>query len=203
MLAALAFLAAAATAPSPEKTVVILPFGKVNSSYVEAVSAAVTEAMDVKIRVDPQRELPKAAWYAPRKRWRAEKILDAIDADPPTGAWKVLAITEAEISTTKDEYVDWGIVGLGNVGGLSSVTSTKIFKKHSKTNKDLLRRVSDSAIHELGHTLGLDHCESTGCVMRDAKGKAITSADTSTGRYCELCHERVNEDAKGLLKQFE
>ena len=202
MLAALAFLAATTAAPV-ERTVVILPIGKVNSSYIEAVSAAVTVAADVKVRVDPQRELPKAAWYAPRKRWRAEKILDAIDADPPEGAWKVLAITEAEISTTKDEYVDWGIVGLGNVGGLTSITSTRIFKKHSKTNADLMRRVSDSAIHELGHTLGLDHCESTGCVMRDAKGKAITSADTSTGKYCDLCHERVNVDAQCVLTRFE
>lgn len=182
------FLATTATAPAPEHLVVILPFGKVNPSYVEAVSAAVLEAADVKIRVDPQRALPKDAWYAPRKRWRAEKILDAIDADPPEGAWKVVAITEAEISTTKNEFPDWGIVGLGSVGGLSCVTSTHIFKKWSKTKGVLLRRVTDSAVHELGHTVGLDHCESTGCVMRDAKGKAVTSADTSTGRFCEVCH---------------
>lgn len=194
MFATLMFLATAATAPAPEHVVVILPFGKVNPATIEAVSAAVIEAADVKIRVDPQRPLPKDAWYAPRKRWRAEKFLDAIDADPPEGAWKVLALTQVEISTTKNEFPDWGIVGLGNVGGLSSVTSTHIFKKWSKTNAVFLRRVTDSAVHEFGHTLGLDHCESTGCVMRDAKGKAVTSADTSTGHFCEVCHGIVGDD---------
>jgi archaemetzincin len=199
MLAALAFVIAAATAPA-ERVVVILPMGKVNPAVLEAVSAALTEAADVKIRVDPQRELPKEAWYVPRKRWRAEKLLDAIDADLPEGAWRVVAITEGEISTTKDEYPDWGIVGLGSMGGPSCITSTHIFRKWSKTKDVLHRRVADSAVHELGHTLGLDHCESAGCVMRDAKGKAVTSADTSTGRFCEVCHGLQRD---GVLKKLD
>ena len=189
MLTTIAFVLAAATAPA-ERTVVILPFGKVNQATLDAVSQAVTGVADVKVRIDPPRELPKAAWYAPRKRWRAEKILDAIDADLPEGAWKVVAVTDVEISTTKDEHVDWGIVGLGNLGGASCVTSTHIFRKWSKTKDVLLRRVKDSAIHEFGHTLALDHCDSAGCVMRDAKGKAITSTDASTSRFCKVCYGR-------------
>ena len=61
----------------------------------------------------------------------------------------------------------------------------------------MLRRFSDVAVHELGHTLGMPHCASEGCVMADAKGSAIKSADRSTGEYCEPCRKLAPE---GSLK---
>src|SRR6267143_1882608 len=118
--------------------VVLLPLGDVSPGYLDAVGKAISDRANVTIRVDPKRELPKEAWYAPRKRWRAEKLLDAIDREPPADAWKVVAVTEAKISTTKGSIEDWGIVGLGNIGSRSCVVSTFIYKKWSKTNADLM-----------------------------------------------------------------
>lgn len=189
LTALLAALPAAAepASPSSEPVVAILPFGKVSQDVLDRVARELQARLRVQVRFEPPRELPKEAWYAPRKRWRAEKLLAAIDADPPKGAWKVVGVTEAEISTTKDDIPDWRIAGLGNLNGLSCVLSTYIYRKHSKTKAVLLRRVGDVAVHEFGHTLGFDHCETDGCVMSDAKGKAIQSADHSTGHYCARC----------------
>jgi archaemetzincin len=198
MLPALAAAVVLAAAAPADKVVVLLPLGQVDPAYVEATREAIASRLNVTIRVDSSRELPKDAFYKPRSRWRAEKLLAAIDQDPPAGAWKVVAITEGEISTTKGEIHDWGIVGLGNLGDRSCVVSTHIFKKWSRTRETLLRRVADSAVHELGHTLGLDHCETVGCVMRDAHGKAVLSADTSTGQYCGVCRKQLEPE---LLKE--
>ncbi len=98
-------------------------------------------------------------------------------------------MTNSEISTTKGDIFDWGIAGLGTIGGPSCVVSAQLYKKHSKTKAVMLHRFSDVAVHELGHTLGMPHCESEGCVMADAKGNAIKSADYSTGLYCEPCRK--------------
>lgn len=181
------------------RTVVIVPLGKVDTAFIEAATAAVKARVDADVRIDPPRELPKSAWYAPRKRWRAEKILDAIDADPPEGAWKVLVITSAEISTTKGDIKDWGIAGLGNIGSLSSVASTFLYTKHSKNRAQALERFTDVAVHEFGHTLGLEHCETTGCVMADVKGKAMKAADESRHHYCLRCRTKVEA---GVLKPW-
>jgi archaemetzincin len=130
-------------------------------------------------------------WFEPRKRWRAEKILDAMAAEPPAGAWKVVAVTSAESSTTKDEYPDWRIAGLGSLDGQNCVLSTWIYRKHFDDQKTYDRRLADLTVHEFGHTLGLDHCETDACVMRDAMGKALESADTSTSQYCDKCRKQV------------
>ncbi len=196
LLAALFAATASLAGEGPAATgqvVVILPFGKVEPALLEGIAREVRARVNAETRVDAVRPLPKAAFYAPRNRWRAEKLLEAIDADPPLGAWKVLAVTEAEISTTKGQVHDWGIAGLGNIGGQSCVVTGYLYRKHGKTRADLVRRLNDTAVHELGHTLGLDHCPTVGCVMRDAKGNAIKSTDTSTGQYCALCRAKVGE----------
>jgi predicted Zn-dependent protease len=55
----------------------------------------------------------------------------------------------------------------------------------------LERRFADVTVHELGHTLGKDHCPVAGCRMSDAGGKAMASADASKGRYCETCRAKA------------
>lgn len=188
------------SAEPPERVVALLPLGKVRPEYLQRVAEELQARLAVQVRIEPARELPREAWYAPRRRWRADTLLDSLEANPPPGAWKVVAITEAEISTTKGRFADWGIAGLGLLGGKSCVVSTYIYKKHSRTRAALLRRVADLAVHEFGHTLGLDHCEQKGCVMSDAKGKALKSADESSGHYCAKCLQLLEPEIRVLVK---
>ena len=36
-------------------------------------------------------------------------------------------------------------------------------------------RFAKTAVHEIGHTLNLSHCETQGCLMEDATGKVSTT----------------------------
>lgn len=87
-----------------------------------------------------------------------------------------VGITTRDISTTKDDIPDWGIMGLGFQPGPASVVST--FRLHKNNVPEELFKV---AIHEVGHTMGLAHCEVRTCFMRDAEGK------NSTGEEKEFC----------------
>lgn len=175
-----------------DRIIRLVPLGDVEPELLAEVSKAFTARVDATVEIAKREDLPADAFYKPRKRWRAEKLLDFLDTKAP-GAWRVVGVTNAEISTTKGDIVDWGIAGLGSLGGTSCVVSAQLYKKHSKTKAVMLRRFADVAVHELGHTLGMPHCESNGCVMADAKGNAIKLADRSTGQYCEPCRKLAPE----------
>ncbi len=202
-LLTLSLLTADPVPAAVERIVVVVPYGEVDPLALDAVKQAVEAKVNATVRVDPVRPLPPEAFWKPRKRWRAEKLLDPLEAAPPQGAWKVIAVTAAEIFTTKGNIEDWGIAGLGHLGGRACVVSTYLYKKHSKSQSQWLKRFRDVAVHELGHTLGMNHCETQSvngggtCVMADAKGKALKSADASSGQYCEVCRALVE---KGALK---
>lgn len=180
-------LCAGVAAAAEARVVVIQPLGEVEPELLQVVAKAVASQVAAEVRVAPTRALPQVAWFAPRKRWRAEKLLEVLDAEAAQGTWRIIGVTSAEISTTKEAIYDWGIAGLGSLGGPSCVVSTFLYAKHSKTRAALRRRFADVVVHELGHTLGMPHCEVKGCVMADAKGKAISSADASSGAYCASC----------------
>jgi archaemetzincin len=49
----------------------------------------------------------------------------------------------------------------------------------------LTSRLIKEAVHELGHTLGIPHCEDYGCVM--APSHAVEWIDLKNSGFCEAC----------------
>jgi len=196
VIAALLLVALCAEPEAP-RIVSVVPLGPVEQRYLDLVKEAIEARANVTVRFEAERPLPQRAFYAPRKRWRADRLLEALDAEKPDDAWRVIGVTNGEISTTKGDIKDWGIAGLGNIGGSSCVVSLYLYKRYSKTKAVLERRFADVAAHEFGHTLGMDHCPVAGCVMSDAKGKAMASADASSGHYCYTCRAKA---PPGVLK---
>jgi hypothetical protein len=54
-------------------------------------------------------------------------------------------------------------------------------------------RVVTTAVHEVGHTLGLDHCVEPHCVMNDAEG-SIETVDHSTGKLGQECRDELDRE---------
>ena len=57
----------------------------------------------------------------------------------------------------------------------------------------LLDRLVKEAVHEIGHVLGLVHCEDSSCVM--ARSHEVESIDVKNATFCPLC---VVEVARGV-----
>jgi hypothetical protein len=128
----------------------------------------------------------------------------------------VVAVTEAEISTTKGDIFDWGIAGLGNLGGLSCVVSAYIYKKHSKTKEDLLRRLGGQFARggrtghggiRQHHTEALPQPEQQLHPLQAAEPEVmvqrVVEADRLPGaRPAQLGHERTNDVEHGALERL-
>ena len=176
-------------AVADEIKIALQPLGKVPAAVVEGVRSHLESIYAVHVEVQPAADLPGSAYYRPRQRYRAEKLLDWLDANAAAGFTKVIGVTTADISTTKGEVFDWGIFGLGQLGRRPCVISAFRLGRDVPRGKMLLR-MERVAAHEIGHTFGLDHCATTGCLMNDAEGK-VSTVDNGTGQLCENCRPRV------------
>ena len=157
---------------------------------VAAVKAGIAGLYAVSVKILPEMPLPKSAHYAPRDRYKADKILDALDAEAHAGITKVIALTASDISTKKGEIPDWGIFGLGQLGGKSCVVSTFRLRAGKAGDELFRQRLVKVVNHELGHTFGLEHCPAAACLMLDAGGKIATVGGES-GMPCAACAARL------------
>ena len=165
-------------------TVAVQPFGDVDDETVQAVAGGLQSFYGFHVTVLDPVEHPDEAWYEPRRRWRAERLLAHLRASLPEGADRIIGVTEADISTTKGEHEDWGILGLANMPGRAAVVS--LFRcRRRVADVPPLERLRRVAIHELGHTLGLPHCPTEGCFLMDGGG-SVETVDRETF-LCEDC----------------
>jgi archaemetzincin len=189
-LLALFFLGGGQDGAAPKVAVAIQPLGAVDRAILDVIRTGIASAFQVDVRLLAERELPPEAYYKPRARYRAEKLLDFLLGLPAGSADKVVGITQKDISTTKDEHEDWGIFGLGLVGGRVCVVSTFRLRKGPAREELFRARLMKVVNHELGHTFGLDHCPAPGCLMEDAGG-SIRTVDRETGELCPACRARL------------
>lgn len=170
--------------------VAIQPLGPVKVGDITRVKAGILALYAVDLEVLAEKPLPKSAWYAPRERYKADKLLEALEKETPANFTKVIGLTTRDISTSKGEIADWGIFGLGQLGGRSCVVSTFRLRAGKASDPVFQSRLVKVVNHELGHTFGLDHCPNAGCFMQDAGGK-IATIDGESGKPCKDCAARL------------
>lgn len=180
------------------RTVQLTILGAFPSDVIPEIEAALRAQLRVHVLPTKTRELPDEAYYKPRKRYRAEKLLAALESEQQENVSQ-LGMTEVDISTTKGKVKDWGVLGLGSLGGTSSVISTFRTRKDHPSDQLYRFRVVSTAVHEVGHMLGLDHCTEPRCVMNDAEG-SIKNVDNSTGQLGPGCVALLDEASPATLE---
>lgn len=184
------------TPKGPRGTVVLVVLGRpFPADLLDEIEQTLRDELHVEVTRHERIPLPKKAYYPKRKRYRAETLLDhlltLIPDEPATT--RVLGLTTVDISTTKGKYPDWGIFGLGLVPGQAAVISSHRLRRGARSRKQLRFRVANTAVHEVGHTFGLDHCNEDRCPMLDAQG-SIRNTDTSTGHLGPGCRAMLDRN---------
>lgn len=192
---------AQAAAPAPEqttpRTIALQPFGAISGDVIDTMIAAIGRLYEARVYLLPPRALPQQAYFKPRNRYRADTLLRFLDSAIDAGYTKVLGITDRDISATKGNVADWGILGLGQINARACMISTFRMKWSTVPQEIFFHRLTAVTIHELGHTFGLDHCPNQGCVMEDAKG-SVATVDHETGAFCARCRSRLR--GAGIIK---
>lgn len=155
----------------------IQPLGNVDDATIQAVAGRLS-AFFPSLQIQKSKPLPQQAFYPARQRYKADSLLRFLSNQTENGH-KIIGITIKDISTSKGNNADWGVMGLGYRPGNACVAST--YRLSAKNKNEQLFKV---CIHELGHTFGLDHCPEKSCYMRNAEGGNPTDEEKG---FCTSC----------------
>jgi archaemetzincin len=177
----------------PEVT--LQPLGPGSSALAAYAARALLAFYAVTVRTASETSLPRRAYYPKRARYRAEKLLAHLD-ETHAGAFRVMGLTATDISTTKGTVEDWGVLGLASMDGRACVLSAFRCRRSARSAAHAVERLGKTAVHELGHTFGLEHCPEKGCLMADGQGTVLTT-DGETD-LCVECRRKLV--ARSLLR---
>ncbi|MCU0392541.1 MAG: zinc-dependent metalloprotease [Thermoflexibacter sp.] len=170
----------------------LVQFGNFPASELALVKRQIVDFYGFSIDTIIKAPLPDSAFYAPRKRYKAVPILNYLNAIRPPNCDKILGLTTKDISTKKGKNEDSGIMGLAYLAGKSCVVSTFRMRKGKVKEAIFRQRLAKVALHEIGHTLGLPHCDkSPTCMLNDAKG-SIKTIDREKIELCSFCKKKID-----------
>lgn len=181
----------------------IQPLGSISANEVDSVANAVEKMYGFESVILMPCELPHLAYTEVRyPRYRADSLVRWLPSIKPDSITYILGLTNKDISVTKYEagtkeikdpvwkYKDFGIFGLGSVGGVACVVSSNRLHK-GVSDKTFYTRLTRISCHEMGHVFGLRHCPKANCLMNDAN-ESIKTIDNSTGVLCPACWAEIH-----------
>ena len=198
----LLFLILSACSSGSIKKIAIQPYENFELALVDSIKASIEKTFSFEVEVLNAIPIPKLAYVNIKSpRYRADTLIEMLKGEKSNKFDHVLGLIAKDISTTKKDsdgnvlkpiyrYTDWGVFGLGYCPGPSCIVST--FRLNTSDSKLLMERLKKVCNHELGHNLGLPHCQSNDkCVMKDG-AESIKTVDNVNLVLCNSCKSKID-----------
>jgi archaemetzincin len=175
---------------SIKKPVILLqPLQFSDTMSLQILKDSVERYYDVTVYIQPNRSFPDDLFYKPRNRYRADRIIHWLRMNMPDSARTIVGVTSKDISATRNNVYDYGVMGLGYNPGHACVVSTFRPAKTARNKTHLQQRLFKLVIHEMGHNFGLPHCSNEECFMVDAEGQMKLDIEHY---LCDSCRYKLN-----------
>lgn len=170
----------------------IIPIGDISKSVFRTISEGIEEVYSPvveEVKVGSKFELPSEAYNPNRNQYRAEVILQRLSSEFTSKEGKILAITSEDLYSQGLNFIFGQAQKPGKFALISLHRLRPEFWGEKEDRRRFLIRSVKEAIHEVGHTFGLDHCEDVNCVMTFSN--RIDHTDRKERKFCEKCEEEL------------
>ena len=170
-------------------SILLIPVGEVKMKVVETLRYDIKKAFGKQVWIGRGMPQPDYALNRKREQYLSTLILKAMMGIKESAIYeRILGIVDLDLYVPKLNFV------FGEARqrvAIISLTRLRDEFYHLPKDESLFRkRVLTEAVHELGHTYGLEHCRIPQCVMFFSK--SLIDTDTKGPDFCPKCKNKIS-----------
>lgn len=192
-----AFLQISADKPlaNMENKIYLLPVGNVKGGILNELKNRLEKTFHCSLEIHEGIKLPPEAYNPSRNQYFSSLILKKLHSFLKPGKQdKVLGIVDVDLYVPGLNFV-FGEAELGgHFAAISLWRLRQSFYGFSENRSLFVERTVKEAVHELGHTFGLQHCPDPKCVMHFSN--SLFDTDKKSASFCGHCRKKLQEQTK-------
>jgi len=165
--------------------ITLRPLEQIDQEVLQELKGRLEKAFGCPVEIEPQTTELAHAYNSSRKQYLYPTLLSTIVASER--GEKALGIVDVDLYVPGLNFV------FGEADMSSGVAIISLFRLRQERhalppNKELfLERAAKEAIHELGHTYGLGHCDNGRCIMYFSN--SLMDTDKKQAAFCPKCRQ--------------
>jgi archaemetzincin len=164
---------------------------RIEGDVVKATADHLESLLGIVCEIDSNPLYIDFAYSSERKQYHSASILARLKATMPKETSALLAITDCDLYVPGYNF----IFGEAEIAGKVSIISLARLRPSFWGDEDSLVTLKDrakkEAAHEMGHLIGLRHCDNMRCVM--SFSATLSEVDEKPERYCADCAHTLAE----------
>ena len=181
------------------RCVTICAVGSVDQHLLEYLAECIAARCGLACKIAARMESPEYAYNETRGQYNSKLILKHLLRQCSNDTLRFMGVTPVDLYVPILKFV----FGLAQIEGQCSIISLhRLYPKFydQPPNPDLvLVRLAKTALHELGHTFGITHCQDRRCVMYSST--RIEHTDFKQPDFCPTCLELLRWHLAKVLNQ--
>jgi len=171
------------------KPLELLSVGNVADELLQYLQSAIPKLVGVPCEIVPETLDPSPTFHAERRQYHSSELLARMQRFAGAGCWRVLGVADVDLYIPILTFV----FGEAQMRGPCALVSARRLRQEFYSlapDRELLKtRLLKEAIHELGHTCDLTHCDNYLCAM--ASSHAVEWIDLKEAALCTGCKRRL------------
>ena len=165
------------------------PIGTIDNEIVEVLKQRLQKTFGCPIEISPQTNDLKYAFDQRRRQYLASAFLTKLEKMDRAKDEKVLGIVDADLYVPGLNFV----FGQANISsGVAIIALLRLREEYyglPQNQAAFFDRLTKEAVHELGHTFGLEHCTESRCVMHFSN--SLQDTDLKQAAFCSQCRPKL------------
>jgi archaemetzincin len=172
-----------------EMGILLVAVGEIDKNVIDRLRIDLNKVFNKQVSIGKGMPDPDYAYNKKRNQYLSTSILNAITEQKEYAPYeKILGMVDHDLYVPELNFV---FGEASRKAAVISVTRLRQTFYHLPEDQSLFhRRVLTEAVHELGHSFGLGHCQNPRCVMFFSN--SLTDTDRKGSEFCQKCNNLLH-----------